>query len=152
MERRETVELVCDELRPHVALRRRPAAARQAEQADFIQPADVDLDALTEELLAKAGALAPHDWQLDANGVGRLQADRQRLTQAVMQLAQNAVQHTHEGDRIALGSALQTVTRGCGSPTAVPACPTPTASASSTASRAARGHGARRAPASACRS
>lgn len=34
-------------------------------------------------------------------------ADRQRLTQAVMQLAQNAAQHTEQGDRIALGSSLR---------------------------------------------
>ena len=33
---------------------------------------------------------------------GRLTADRQRLTQAMVQLAQNAVQHTEPGDRIAL--------------------------------------------------
>jgi signal transduction histidine kinase len=31
-------------------------------------------------------------------------ADRQRLTQAIMQLAQNAVQHTNPGDRIEIGS------------------------------------------------
>jgi signal transduction histidine kinase len=106
-ERRETVELVCDELDRMSRFVDDLLLLAQAEQADFIQPADVDLDALTEELLAQAGALAPRDWQLEANGIGRLQADRQRLTQAVMQLAQNAVQHTQEGDRIALGSALQ---------------------------------------------
>ena len=106
-ERRETVELVCDELDRMSRFVDDLLLLAQAEQADFIQPADVDLDALTEELLAKAGALAPRDWQLEANGIGRLRADRQRLTQAVMQLAQNAVQHTQEGDRIALGSALQ---------------------------------------------
>lgn len=106
-ERRETVELVCDELDRMSRFVDDLLLLAQAEQADFIQPADVDLDALTEELLAKAGALAPRDWQLEANGVGRLQADRQRLTQAVMQLAQNAVQHTQDGDRIALGSALR---------------------------------------------
>jgi signal transduction histidine kinase len=38
-------------------------------------------------------------------GAGRLRGDRQRLTQAVMNLAHNAVQHTGEGDVIALGSA-----------------------------------------------
>ena len=31
-------------------------------------------------------------------------ADKQRLTQAVMQLAQNAVQHTEDGDEIGLGA------------------------------------------------
>ena len=105
-ERRETVELVCDELDRMSRFVDDLLLLAQAEQADFVQPGDVDLDALTEELMAKASALAPRDWQLDAIGVGRLRADRQRLTQAVMQLAQNAVQHTAEGDRIALGSAL----------------------------------------------
>ena len=105
-ERRETVELVVDELDRMSRFVDDLLLLAQAEQADFVQPADVDLDALTEELMAKASALAPRDWQLDAIGVGRLRADRQRLTQAVMQLAQNAVQHTGEGDRIALGSAL----------------------------------------------
>jgi len=105
-ERRETVELVCDELDRMSRFVSDLLLLAQAEQADFIRGADIDLDALTEELMAKASALAPRDWQLERIGVGRLTADRQRLTQAVMQLAQNAVQHTGEGDRIALGSAL----------------------------------------------
>jgi signal transduction histidine kinase len=33
-------------------------------------------------------------------------ADRQRLTQAMMQLAQNAVQHTSAGDEIEIGSRV----------------------------------------------
>nr|WP_199320483.1 ATP-binding protein [Leptolyngbya sp. FACHB-261] len=32
--------------------------------------------------------------------------DRQRITQAVMNLAQNATQHTQESDTIALGSVI----------------------------------------------
>ena len=106
VERRDTVELVCDELDRMSRFVDDLLLLAQAEQADFVQAADVDLDALTEELVAKASALAPRDWQLQSIGVGRLTADRQRLTQAVMQLAQNAVQHTHEGDRIELGSSL----------------------------------------------
>jgi len=106
-ERRETVELVCDELDRMSRFVDDLLLLAQAEQADFVHPGDVDLDALSEELMAKASALAARDWQLAAVGVGRLTADRQRLTQAMMQLAQNAVQHTGEGDRIALGSALE---------------------------------------------
>ena len=105
-ERRETVELVCDELERMSRFVDDLLLLAHAEQPDFVQPADVDLDALTEDLMAKASALAPRDWQIEGIGVGRLRADRQRLTQAVMQLAQNAVQHTGETDRIALGSAL----------------------------------------------
>ncbi len=44
---------------------------------------------------------------LDAHGDGVVVADRQRLTQALMQLAQNAVDHTHEGVRISIGSRRQ---------------------------------------------
>ncbi len=61
---------------------------------------------LTDELYAKARALADRDWRLAGSGTGRLTADRQRITQAVMQLAQNAAEHTQPGERIALGSAI----------------------------------------------
>jgi len=106
-ERRDTVELVCDELDRMSRFVDDLLLLARAEQADFVRAEDVDLDALTEELMAKASALASRDWQLASYGVGRLRADRQRLTQAVMQLAQNAVQHTQEGDRIALGSSCE---------------------------------------------
>jgi signal transduction histidine kinase len=36
-----------------------------------------------------------------------VQSDRQRLTQAVMNLADNAVRHTGQGDRIAIRSAVE---------------------------------------------
>ena len=61
---------------------------------------EVELGALTDELLDKAAALGARDWRLDARGEAVLVADRQRLTQAVMGLAQNAVQNTGEGDPI----------------------------------------------------
>ena len=57
--------------------------------------------------MAKASALAPRRWELGGIALGQVRADRQRLTQAMMSLAQNAVQHTREGDRIALGSELE---------------------------------------------
>jgi signal transduction histidine kinase len=62
---------------------------------------------LTEELYAKARALADRDWRLENKGAGRIVADRQRLTQAIMNLAQNATQHTTNQDVIALGSSLK---------------------------------------------
>ncbi|PWG71560.1 two-component sensor histidine kinase, partial [Enterococcus hirae] len=37
---------------------------------------------------------------------GRLEADGQRITQALVQLADNAVQHTPPGTTIGIGSAL----------------------------------------------
>jgi signal transduction histidine kinase len=78
----------------------------KAEQGDFLHVAPLDLDVLTDELYNKAKALADRDWRLAGSGTGRLTADRQRITQAIMQLAQNAAQHTRDGDRISLGSAI----------------------------------------------
>ncbi len=106
-EREETIALVTDELDRMARFVDDLLTLAKAEQADFLQPGPLDLDVLTDELYAKAQALADRDWRLTASGAGRLTADRQRLTQAVMQLAQNAVQHTEPGDRIALGSAIR---------------------------------------------
>jgi signal transduction histidine kinase len=78
----------------------------KAQQPDFLDLEAVDMAALTEEIHAKATALAPRDWRLTGVGRGRVVADRQRLTQAVMQLAQNAAQHTQDGTRIELGSVV----------------------------------------------
>jgi signal transduction histidine kinase len=106
-EREETIALVTDELDRMARFVDDLLTLAKAEQADFVRPEPLDLDVLTEELFAKAQALAERDWRLAATATGRLSADRQRLTQAVMQLAQNAVQHTAPGDRIALGSQLR---------------------------------------------
>jgi signal transduction histidine kinase len=73
---------------------------------DFLTFEDVEVGALTEELYAKAKALAPTRWILEERGTGIIVADRQRLTQAVVQLAQNAVRHGHEGGVIVLGSRV----------------------------------------------
>jgi len=73
---------------------------------DFLSLERVEVGALTEELFAKAKALAPTNWRLEARGTGVVVADRQRLTQAVVQLAQNAVRHGNDGGAIALGSRI----------------------------------------------
>jgi signal transduction histidine kinase len=76
----------------------------KAEQPDFLNLEIIEISSLTEELYIKASALAKRNWCLDSKGSGRIIADRQRLTQAVMNLAQNAIQHTTEADVIALGA------------------------------------------------
>ena len=106
-ERRVTLDLVMDELDRMQRIVEDLLVLAKAEQPDFLNLDTVDLGALTEEMHAKAGAIAPRDWRLQGIGRGVVVADRQRLTQAVMQLAQNAAQHTDEGDSIALGSSLR---------------------------------------------
>jgi signal transduction histidine kinase len=78
----------------------------RAERPDFLKLAEVDVGACTGEVQAKACALADRNW-LDGGRTDTVAyADRQRLTQAWMQLAQNAVQHTSAGDTIELGSSV----------------------------------------------
>jgi signal transduction histidine kinase len=106
-ERRETLELVGDELDRMSRLVNDLLLLAKATRPDFLQPETVDLDDLTRELFAKASALAQRDWRLSSVGTGRIVADRQRITQAVMNLSQNAVTHTLSGDAVELGSELR---------------------------------------------
>jgi signal transduction histidine kinase len=76
-----------------------------AEQHDFLRLTWFDLEPFTSELLAKAAALAQRSWVLDAAVDMELLADRHRLTEAVMNLCHNAVQHTVGHDTIAIGSS-----------------------------------------------
>jgi two-component system OmpR family sensor kinase len=106
-DRRETLELVSDELDRMSRLVNDLLLLAKANRPDFLQPETIDLDDLTHELFAKASALASRDWRLAAVGSGRIVADRQRLTQALMNLSQNAVAHTHQGDAVELGSEVR---------------------------------------------
>lgn len=105
-ERRQTLELVLDELERMGRMVEDITMLAKADEPDFLQLDSVDVGALTDELASKASALGRRDWRIDSAGRGIIVADRQRLTQAVVQLAQNAVKHTHEGDLVALGSTV----------------------------------------------
>jgi two-component system, OmpR family, sensor kinase len=70
-----------------------PLAA--SERPDFLNPQPTDLELLTESLAAKAHALDSRPWTLTTTTArGHAVLDAQRITQAVMQLAANAVAHT----------------------------------------------------------
>jgi two-component system OmpR family sensor kinase len=103
-ERRETVALLTDELDRMSRIVNDLLLLAKAEQPDFLQLEVVDVEALTAELHAKVTALARREWRLEGTGRGTILADRQRLTQAVVQLAQNAAKHTEDDDLIAIGT------------------------------------------------
>jgi signal transduction histidine kinase len=105
VERAETLALVTDELDrmgrivEDLLLLARP-------ETDFLSLATVDVGTLTESLLAKAAALAPREWVLDVRGQGVIVGDRQRLTQAMMELAANAARYGDPDEPIAIGSLV----------------------------------------------
>lgn len=105
-EQEETRTSIEDELQRMNRLVNDLLLLTKAERPDFLNPEIVEISSLTQELYLKASTLAERNWCLQAKGSGRLIADRQRLTQAVLNLAQNATQHTTEEDTIALGSTL----------------------------------------------
>ncbi|HEX6026838.1 MAG TPA: sensor histidine kinase, partial [Solirubrobacter sp.] len=79
----------------------------KARRPDFLQAGPVELADLTVESLAAARVLGDRRWRLDALAEETVVADGERLTQALMQLAQNAVAHTETGDAIEIGSAVR---------------------------------------------
>jgi signal transduction histidine kinase len=105
-ERERTVTIMLDELDRMGRIVDDLLLLAQADEPDFLHLDLVDVAALTTELQTKASALGSRAWQVEALGRGIIVADRQRLTQAMIELAQNAVQHTQDGDEIALGSAV----------------------------------------------
>jgi len=107
VERRETIALVTDELDRISRFVNDLLVLANSERTDFLRVGELELGALTDELMDKAVALAPRRWALEGRAEARLCADRQRVTQAMMELAQNAVQHTEDGDRIWIGSAVR---------------------------------------------
>jgi signal transduction histidine kinase len=104
-DRRETLALVTDELDRMSRLVDDLLLLAKSERKDFLQVQSVDVAALIPTVFAKVAALAPRDWRLDGAAQARVDGDPQRLTQALTQLAQNATQHTDDGDVITLGSS-----------------------------------------------
>ncbi|MFD9940723.1 ATP-binding protein [Nonomuraea sp. NPDC059023] len=105
-EREETLALVTDELNRMNRIVDDLLTLAKSEQPGFLSLEEVELADLTVSVIAKARALGERDWRVDEVAEARIVADRQRLTQALMQLAANAVRHTREGALVAAGSAV----------------------------------------------
>jgi signal transduction histidine kinase len=105
-QKEDVLPIVTDELDRMSRLVEDLLLLAKARRPNFLYLRHEDLDELTEELFGKASPIADRDWRLERVGVGRILVDRQRITQAVMNLLRNAVEHTNPGDRIALGSAI----------------------------------------------
>jgi two-component system OmpR family sensor kinase len=105
-DRPKVMTLVMDELDRMSRLVEDLLLLARSRGPDFLDVTMVDVKTLTEEVRAKAEAIAPRQWTIEEVGSGRIEADRQRVTQALLQLAHNATKHTREGDVIALGSRV----------------------------------------------
>jgi signal transduction histidine kinase len=105
-DRRETLAVVDDELGRMMRMVQDLLLLAKADQPGFVVREPVELADLTVDVIGKARALGQRRWQADALAEATVLADRQRLTQAMLQLAANAAAHTREGDVVGVGSAV----------------------------------------------
>lgn len=106
-DRVRTRALVLDELDRMTRLVDDLLLLASADDPGFLRTAPVDLADLVVEVAAKARPLGRRRWTLDELAEVTLVADGQRLTQALLQLAANAVEHTASEDVVAFGVAAR---------------------------------------------
>jgi signal transduction histidine kinase len=73
----------------------------------FIRREPVRITELLDQVMEKVHVLADRNWQIDERADYVVEADPQRLTQALVQLAANAVKYTGPSSTIALGSRIE---------------------------------------------
>ncbi|MBW4552388.1 MAG: HAMP domain-containing protein [Aphanocapsa sp. GSE-SYN-MK-11-07L] len=105
-ERRETIALVQDELKRMNRFVNDLLLLMRAERPNFLRLNSVELASFTAEIFAKARGLAQRVWALEIQSEGEVRLDRQRITQVVLNLAQNAAQYTQAQNLITIGSNL----------------------------------------------
>jgi signal transduction histidine kinase len=104
-DRRQTMELVKDELGRMDRIVDELLTLAKAERPDFLWLEEIQTDALLEEVLDKVRPLARRDWRFEGTASEPIAADKQRMVQAVMNLVDNAMRATKEYDTIAIGAA-----------------------------------------------
>ncbi|MGZ5291082.1 MAG: sensor histidine kinase [Actinomycetota bacterium] len=105
-QRDRTIALVTSELDRMSRMVNDLLLLAKAHQPRFLTFDLVDVAALTHEVHEKATALGDRRFSLDRVADGALVGDRQRLAQALIQLVQNAVDHTEPGGEISIGSRV----------------------------------------------
>jgi signal transduction histidine kinase len=78
----------------------------KARRPDFLRLAPVDLAQFGPRVLSRIEHLGDRDWVLESDATGLVLADDDRLIQAVVQLAANAMRFTEPGSRIRLRIAV----------------------------------------------
>ncbi|MDO5662718.1 MAG: HAMP domain-containing sensor histidine kinase [Brachybacterium sp.] len=69
---------------------------------DYVVPEPVDMEEFARDAFARVSKVGERHWVLERSAPAIVDADQQRLMQAVVQLAANAVRYSDEGSRISL--------------------------------------------------
>ncbi|VXB60350.1 cell wall metabolism sensor histidine kinase WalK [Citricoccus sp. K5] len=101
---REVREIALDELDRMRLLVDDLVTLAKSGRPDFVDTEPTDVGTLTRDVLGKASPLGPRIWTLDHAADVTVSLDAQRITQAWLQLASNAVKYSEEGSKVSLGS------------------------------------------------
>ncbi len=102
-----TIAVVTDEIERMNRLVEDLLVLARAENPGFLSLAPVDIAELTAEVHRKSSVLCAREWALDGTADVEAVVDGQLLTQAMLQLALNACQHTSEGTPVQIGSRVE---------------------------------------------
>jgi signal transduction histidine kinase len=98
------VEVALDELKRMERILERLLLLARADQPDFVELRDVQLDSFLEDVFVRWAEVAPRRWQLGALAPGTVQADPEQLRIALDALLENAVKYSAVGDTIQISS------------------------------------------------
>jgi signal transduction histidine kinase len=118
------LEVALDELSRIDAITQRLLLLATVDQPNFVQPAEVELEPLLEDVFMRWSEVAPRSWRLGPLVPGSLLVDAERLRVALDALIENAVKYTRPPAAIELrarGGGAGTVLievhdEGCGIP------------------------------------
>jgi signal transduction histidine kinase len=106
-ERRATMAIVADELDRMSRIVEDLLVLAKSEQPDFVIPRPLDLVEFVESIVAKGNALGAGEVAVEEAPAAVVVADEQRLTQAMMNLVRNALEHTPDGTKVMVGGARE---------------------------------------------
>jgi signal transduction histidine kinase len=120
----DEIEVALDELSRIDAITGRLLLLATVDQPDFVQPTEIELEPLLEDVFMRWSDVAPRIWRLGSLVPGYLRVDAGRLRVALDALLENAVKYTESSAAIELrarhhglaGVSIEVQDAGCGVP------------------------------------
>src|SRR5256714_9139673 len=96
------IDVALDELGRMERILERLLLLARADQPDFLELEQIELDHFLEDVFLRWCEVAPRNWVLGNVARGTLRADPEQLRIALDALLENALKHTEPGDRVEL--------------------------------------------------
>jgi len=106
-EREATVKIITEEIDRMNRIVEDLLLLARSERPGFLSLGPVDIAELTDDVHRRASVMCGRTWLLGERAAVVISADRQSLTQALLQFAQNVCVHTPDGVTVRIGSHVQ---------------------------------------------